>query len=796
MATTTSQGPWRRWARGLAAAGLLLATLLAFAPVAIAQPADTGDGLEAIEREITAVAAAADGADTPPERMKLIQRAERALSQAKDTRAALDIPVAQVQLRIDQLGPDAGKSADPAVRREHRGLVRELDAAQSRARRAALAEVEAQQQVDAIAQAQAQAFGAAVAKRSPSPLRVTLWAAAAKALPRDLARHAAKAGEAPLRDGGGVALRFAGVCLLFVAIGVVVALVLRRLRAPAMALAGRLGAREQRFRIALYAVAWTLSATLLAVLGAIVFAVAVQAWVPTLAGLQPQLMALGVAVAIGVYVRALGRAVFQPGQPGWRLVPVDDASARRGLTAATALAVAMVVVVMAGAFINGDVLGPDSRLAMESLVAVACLVSLGFALHGLGGLRLTGAAMEGSDAPARPAWLSTAVGLGWIVVAGLAVAGAMGYITLATRSAQWAIWGAIVATTTYLLMHLVDGVLKVLAARRAGERQDLGGRAARQAAVLLSAILRLVLMFLAVGALLVPFGAGFTSVFGLVGRLAEGFEVGGVHFSVMAVARALLAFLVVLGLFKLVRGWLANSYLPTTSLVPDARDSIDKILRYLALLLGVLWALTAFGVGMEKVAILASALSVGIGFGLQAITQNFVSGLILLVERPVKIGDWVKVGDAEGDIRRINVRSTEIRTGDHSTMIVPNSELVTKVVQNKTKGSAPGRVQVLLSVPLEAELEDAIAVAERVLAEDADTMERPPPAVFVDKVENGAAVLNCMAQVRSPRDAYAARSRIILALLRAMKAAGVPVVLPPQTFVMLPAEGGQAGHPA
>ncbi|REN06470.1 DUF3772 domain-containing protein, partial [Mycobacterium tuberculosis] len=88
-----------------------------------------------------------------------------------------------------------------------------------------------------------------------------------------------------------------------------------------------------------------------------------------------------------------------------------------------------------------------------------------------------------------------------------------------------------------------------------------------------------------------------------------------------------------------------------------ARNSISTVTRYLGIIAAVLWGLTALGIGFEKLALVVSALSVGIGFGLQAITQNFVSGLILLAERPVKIGDWVKLGDQEGDIKRISVRS-------------------------------------------------------------------------------------------------------------------------------------------
>jgi small-conductance mechanosensitive channel len=106
------------------------------------------------------------------------------------------------------------------------------------------------------------------------------------------------------------------------------------------------------------------------------------------------------------------------------------------------------------------------------------------------------------------------------------------------------------------------------------------------------------------------------------------------------------------------------------------------------------------GISVNRIAWIASALSVGIGFGLQAIVQNFISGLILLAERPVKVGDWVVLGAAEGDIRRINVRATEIQLGDRSTLIVPNSEFITKTVRNMTLRNAEGRVLIRLPMPL------------------------------------------------------------------------------------------------
>ena len=108
-------------------------------------------------------------------------------------------------------------------------------------------------------------------------------------------------------------------------------------------------------------------------------------------------------------------------------------------------------------------------------------------------------------------------------------------------------------------------------------------------------------------------------------------------------------------------------------------------------------AFTYLGLSLERLTIVAGALSVGIGFGLQSIVNNFISGLILLWERPIRVGDLVVVGDGEGYVRRINVRSTEIQTFDRSTLIVPNSNLISGIVRNRVRNDRVGRV--LVSVP-------------------------------------------------------------------------------------------------
>ena len=131
------------------------------------------------------------------------------------------------------------------------------------------------------------------------------------------------------------------------------------------------------------------------------------------------------------------------------------------------------------------------------------------------------------------------------------------------------------------------------------------------------------------------------------------------------------------------------------------------------------------GLHLTQVTLIASALSVGIGFGLQAVVQNFVSGLILLVERPVKVGDWVALGDIEGDIRRINVRATEIQMGDRSTMIVADSELITKTVRNVTWGAPLGQVQISFTVGYDADLDDGRGHPDGRVQADARRAEGP-----------------------------------------------------------------------
>ena len=197
-----------------------------------------------------------------------------------------------------------------------------------------------------------------------------------------------------------------------------------------------------------------------------------------------------------------------------------------------------------------------------------------------------------------------------------------------------------------------------------------------------------------------------------------------------------------------------------------------------------MWALASLGIGVERIALLLSALSVGIGFGLQAITQNFVSGPDPAGRAPHQdrrpgSASATDEGDVKKHQRPLRPRST---LGDHSTLIVPNSELITKTVRNMTLADPIGRVQLKFSVGIDA---DVSKVREMLLAmyeASKAVLNQPPPKVFVDSIADGRVNINSFAYVASQRDVYPTRSELLFRLLAELPAAGIDLGPPPSSF--------------
>ncbi len=216
----------------------------------------------------------------------------------------------------------------------------------------------------------------------------------------------------------------------------------------------------------------------------------------------------------------------------------------------------------------------------------------------------------------------------------------------------------------------------------------------------------------------------------LAKKLLFGFKIGGIQISLIAIIFGILVFFASLAVVKLIKRHLANNVFSNMDIDDGVKHSMISGISFIGFIIAVLLAIVAVGIDLTNLAFIAGALSVGIGFGLQDVIKNLVSGIIILLERPFKVGDWVIMNGTEGKIKQINIRSTEMESFNRTSVIVPNATLLSSSIVNLTHGDNISRQSVTVGVAYGSDVEKVRKILLECATKHKYVMKNPAPYVI------------------------------------------------------------------
>jgi|GEM_PF-989342 len=411
-------------------------------------------------------------------------------------------------------------------------------------------------------------------------------------------------------------------------------------------------------------------------------------------------------------------------------------------------------------------------LTLEAMEAVFTLVVAWSARSGAMRLGIPLPTQSAEDAHSfhqaqQPSFLAPLRAILTIVALLCTIAIALGYLSLAYATVNWLLSVGVGLALTLMLAVTLRKALDVALAPTGVIGSHLASLGAQsrylsQISVLISGAGNLLLLTFLASIAMANGSFDPLAVLDNLQQLFIGKTIGGISISLDTVIGCILTILFGRYAIQIICRWMRERLFPTTQLDIGAQTSILSIFTYVSWILLFLTVLSEAGLTIKNLAWVVSALSVGIGFGLQSIVQNFVSGIILLAERPVRVGDMVEIGGNQGDIRRISVRSTELGMADGSTMIVPNSQFITSSVRNATLGGGAGKISIAFTMPAETDMERARTLLFDVLKQRADVMMNPAPTLNVTALSDTSVTIALSVQIVSSRAATAVRSGIVM----------------------------------
>ncbi|MCX5592565.1 mechanosensitive ion channel family protein [Alcaligenes endophyticus] len=712
------------------------------------------------------------------QRMADVQRADDQLQEglelARQSIRQLDRQNQILSARLQEVGEEPqGPEEHNAIRQERKQLQKSMATLQAELRLARLVQVEATQVRQLLQETRQRYEGDKRWRREPSLLFMQSWPELRKAWPSDLLGLKAyyQEWEATLKEHSWRTSK--GSLWLLVAVVVAGYWMLRRM--PSWAVRFVPGSRLRRSALAL--------ANLL-VFGTVLTVVSRQGVLlllgrPELSLGQIELVGLAViAGTFGAVVVASLRAVLLQPRSSWRLLPLSDCTYKRLRFFPWLFLLLIYLDIGSDLFDSAVDVSAIFTISVESACVLLWLLVYGYGFWGLRAERLWHSPEPG-QAISWMRWLYRAMLVAYFLAWGAYLGGWIGLADdILTHFVGWVL---VLGVLAYLLVSLLEDLGDTLLAyvrSRAVSTDPASQERSRvlgQWIIALFAIARVVVLGLCFWLISSDWLVAPKELLesGL-GSASDALRLSAVQWRLdlwlLALAVMILGVLVV----NLLRNWLMQRFMPTTRLEPGLQRGIVGTLTYTSYFALLVVSLTMLGVPVNAVTWVFTALSVGLGFGLRGIVQNLASGLVLMLERPFKVGDWVEVEGGEGNVREVRFRATYVERFDNSLLVVPNAEMVGRPVRNLTwQPDIVGAVDIKLLLPLDVDADLVMQILHDAVAEQPEVLAEPAARLFCDGVQGDGLLFGGRCFISNVRHQRAIRSSLLLGILRRFRSHGI-----------------------
>lgn len=443
-------------------------------------------------------------------------------------------------------------------------------------------------------------------------------------------------------------------------------------------------------------------------------------------------------------IRALVRSLFTPDNIKWRIIEVCD---KRAILGSHALIFSAALICIVSFF---------QSLAEELNVEAETLYSLKIFTNGVKAFCVIWVsnkflfdcdnnALDEDDfnEPSTEAKLSLIIMLVMGLSFGLSL---FGYIRFSEFVINHFILSAVVIATAYILDRLLRAIFRqIMKLKFWNKNLHISPRKLVKTNFWFALILSPLLGIATLLALLALWGVSVDIMLNKTSNFLTGFNIGGLYISISSIVLGIISFFVSSFLFKLLARSLQSGSLSQIEWRPGVKNSVVSAVGFFGVLISLVVGFAVMGGSIKSLAIIAGALSLGAGLGLQNMVSNLVAGLTILFERQIKVGDWVIIDGQEGIVKKINMRSTELETWNKSNVIVPNAIILSQSFVNKTFSDRMGRVEIRVAVDFDTDIPLVRNLLLNIAENDPDVLKSPPPSLlFTDLTDNSLVFqLNC-----------------------------------------------------